>query len=106
MQTNTLNAMHIAVFVHKEMKKKIKNIHGTNIATGFIGAVGNKGATAIAMKIENIKILFVNSHLQSGQQKQISRRLEFKKIEKKLKVREEYFEDANNLSKYISDKFD
>lgn len=42
--------------------------------------VGNKGGIGIALRIRNRNFMFINSHLKSGQNEQITRNKEFTNI--------------------------
>jgi hypothetical protein len=61
--SEVLNGIHLAVFVKKSISSQILQVKSTKIATGVGNIIGNKGATAIAIKFSAFDIVFVNSHL-------------------------------------------
>ena len=67
--------VNIIMFAKKEHKGKIKNIRKVKVKTGFSGMAGNKGSTSIRFNFENTSFCFINTHLESGQNK-IGERLE------------------------------
>jgi hypothetical protein len=68
-KSDTLVAMHLVIFVRKEIKNQIHRIQNSldafsaRLATGVVNVVGNKGAVGISLQCNNTSLLFVNAHL-------------------------------------------
>ncbi|ORX54056.1 DNase I-like protein [Hesseltinella vesiculosa] len=67
LRTETLAALHLAVFVWKPMASLVKQVHGESIKTGWANMIGNKGAVAISLQIGSKDLLFINCHLRAHQ---------------------------------------
>ncbi|CAD8157172.1 unnamed protein product [Paramecium octaurelia] len=80
-QSASLNAMHIIVFAHKSLIPKIRNGKSYTFSQGFMGIVGNKGGIAVSININEKIFLFINSHLESGQNSESKRQTQFSKLE-------------------------
>ena len=59
----TLAAIHIIIFVKKNLRKKINYVNYNKVKTGAKNFLGNKGAVGIWFTLININIMFINSHL-------------------------------------------
>lgn len=84
----SLGATHLAVFAHISLAPIISNVESECIATGIKNIVGNKGAVGIRFKIGKTSILCISSHLAAGEFKVEKRNEDFKKIYKKIVLRE------------------
>ncbi|CAD8094341.1 unnamed protein product [Paramecium sonneborni] len=80
-QSATLNAMHIIVFAHRSLIPRISFSKSYTLSQGFMGIVGNKGGIAVSVNINDKIYLFVNSHLESGQNSESKRQTQFSKLE-------------------------
>lgn len=61
-QTETLIAIHICIFVKCEISAYIADISSEALPTGAGGILGNKGACAVSFILNGFSFLFVNSH--------------------------------------------
>ncbi|TPX44380.1 hypothetical protein SeLEV6574_g04531 [Synchytrium endobioticum] len=84
--TETLAAIHIAVFVYKPYLRCVAGIEAGHIATGFAQVVGNKGAAAIGLKLESMSLLFICSHFAAHQDGVLDRNNNFKRINAELRL--------------------
>ena len=66
LQSVSLQATHLVVFVSKRLSPLINNVRFETLATGFKNMVGNKGAVMIEFNFVDKKMVFVNCHLHSG----------------------------------------
>lgn len=62
----TMNAMHLALFVHYTMISQVSEVVQDSEATGIANIIGNKGGIGISLKIGKKRYVFINSHLASG----------------------------------------
>ena len=62
----TLAAIHIIIFVKKNIRNNINAINYNSVKTGAYNYLGNKGAVGIWFTLININIMFINSHLAAG----------------------------------------
>ena len=73
---HTMNALNLAIFVHKSIlgfvkgiKKKRKRtnnllgVEANEVRTGLGGTMGNKGAIGITFRLYGASFLFINCHL-------------------------------------------
>jgi hypothetical protein len=72
-QSTTLVAMHLAVFIKRKYVPYISNITTEALPLGFKGNLGNKGAHSISFSLGGIRLLFINCHLEAHEQKFIER---------------------------------
>ncbi|KAJ3090097.1 inositol polyphosphate 5-phosphatase [Quaeritorhiza haematococci] len=85
-RTEVMAAMHVAVFVKRAYKHRVKAIDSSRIATGIGNVIGNKGAVAVAMQFDDASILFVNSHFTAHQRRVAERNNDFKRINEEMKL--------------------
>ncbi|KAI7885049.1 DNase I-like protein [Lichtheimia hyalospora FSU 10163] len=69
LRTETLAALHLAVFVWKPVSHHVKAVQCDRIKTGWANMVGNKGAVAISLLFGSRSLLFINCHLRAHQTK-------------------------------------
>eukprot|EP00919_Chromeraceae_sp_WS-2016_P056345 GHVR01133754.1.p1 GENE.GHVR01133754.1~~GHVR01133754.1.p1 ORF type:complete len:531 (+),score=88.67 GHVR01133754.1:116-1708(+) len=69
LRVHALQAIHLAVFVRRELKNKITKVHSSHVATGIGGVMGNKGGVGISFQLEGSKFCFVQMHLEAHQGK-------------------------------------
>ncbi|KAJ3130038.1 hypothetical protein HK098_006750 [Nowakowskiella sp. JEL0407] len=135
-KTETMGTLHIAVFIAKWSKKRIKStkslayifikltpknlgIETGRIATGKNKALGYKGAVAIGLTYENKTILFVNCHFSAHQEKVNERNLNFNTTNEELvltnvqsertviqTISEQQEEESDGQPANISDRYD
>ncbi|ORY98566.1 Endonuclease/exonuclease/phosphatase [Syncephalastrum racemosum] len=67
LKTETLAALHLAVFVWKPVSHYIRGVHSSRISTGFANIIGNKGAVAVSVMFGSRSLLFINCHLTAHQ---------------------------------------
>jgi phosphatidylinositol-bisphosphatase len=60
----------ILVYASADLSKDVRSVCTSNVGTGLMGYMGNKGAVAVHMIIgEATRLLFINSHLAAGADK-------------------------------------
>ncbi|KAI8992471.1 hypothetical protein BDB01DRAFT_433977 [Pilobolus umbonatus] len=69
-KTETLTAIHIAVFVWVPVAHMIKDVQSDSVKTGWANVIGNKGAVAVSVLFGNRSLLFITCHLR-GKKKYI-----------------------------------
>ena len=80
----TLQAMHIIVFVRKDLLPHISNVQTDSVATGLADLIGNKGGVAVSFLFGNTSMLFVNCHFAAHQNNVKHRNADFHKINSRL----------------------
>ncbi|KAG2375132.1 hypothetical protein C9374_010136 [Naegleria lovaniensis] len=80
LESNTLVAIHIIIFVRKELLSQISNVTVSSVATGLYNQIGNKGGVAISFKMGNRKYIFINNHLPAHQENVKERNESFERI--------------------------
>eukprot|EP00200_Dunaliella_tertiolecta_P008069 CAMPEP_0202382550 /NCGR_PEP_ID=MMETSP1127-20130417/43771_1 /ASSEMBLY_ACC=CAM_ASM_000462 /TAXON_ID=3047 /ORGANISM="Dunaliella tertiolecta, Strain CCMP1320" /LENGTH=877 /DNA_ID=CAMNT_0048981771 /DNA_START=237 /DNA_END=2871 /DNA_ORIENTATION=- len=63
-----LVGLYLTIWVRAELLPHIKGVQATQVATGFGGYLGNKGAVLVRMMVYDTPLLFVCSHLSAGAQ--------------------------------------
>jgi phosphatidylinositol-bisphosphatase len=58
-----MSAIHVMVFLHRDLWAYCWNIKTGLVATGFANWVGNKGGTQVGFNLGHTSILFINAHL-------------------------------------------
>ncbi|RUS15844.1 Endonuclease/exonuclease/phosphatase [Endogone sp. FLAS-F59071] len=107
--TETLAALHLAVFVWEPVKKWVKKTQTESIKTGFANMIGNKGAVAISLLFGNDSFLFINSHLAASQHKVTERNQSISRISRELKMKDfhrELDKDRKHPRANVTDRFD
>ncbi|GAA6061584.1 hypothetical protein JCM10212_004334 [Sporobolomyces blumeae] len=61
-----LIGLYTAVFARKDVKKRLRDVEGNGIKTGFSASWGNKGSVLLRLVIDDTSICLVNSHLAAG----------------------------------------
>lgn len=64
--SETMQAIHIIVFVRKELSIFVNNVETEKVPTGIGDFLGNKGAVCVSMDIGTTSLLLVNAHFQAG----------------------------------------
>ncbi|KAF9303079.1 inositol polyphosphate 5-phosphatase [Mortierella antarctica] len=80
LKTETMAALHIAVFIWKPIEGLVSAVDSSTVATGIGGIVGNKGAVAISVYLGSTSFLFVNAHLTAHQSNTHARNSDYKRI--------------------------
>ncbi|KAG0274468.1 inositol polyphosphate 5-phosphatase [Linnemannia exigua] len=87
-KTETMAALHIAVFIWKPIEDLVSAVDSSTVATGIGGIVGNKGAVAISVYLGSTSLLFVNAHLTAHQGNTQARNSDYKRIIQELQLNE------------------
>ncbi|KAF9170338.1 inositol polyphosphate 5-phosphatase [Mortierella sp. AD011] len=85
-KTETMAALHIAVFVWKPIESLVNAVDSSTVATGIAGIVGNKGAVAVSVYLGSTSFLFVNAHLTAHQANTQARNNDYKRIINELQL--------------------
>ncbi|KAI8092059.1 Endonuclease/exonuclease/phosphatase [Thamnidium elegans] len=85
-QTETLAALHVAVFVWLPVEHLVKDVQSESIKTGWANMVGNKGAVAVSILFGSRSLLFINCHLTAHQTKLSERNANVQRILCELKM--------------------
>ena len=84
-KTRTLMAIHIAVFVRKELAPLLEDVRSAQISTGLFNAVGNKGGVGVSFRLGSTSYLFVACHFAAHQNKVQARNADYQRISKDMK---------------------
>jgi hypothetical protein len=103
--SHTLNAIHVIVFAHNSIVKLISDVESQDIATGLGNVIGNKGAVAVAFKLKGNSFIFLNCHLESGQNANPARYEDLMRIENNMKLPKNFRQTENNKIK-LTDRYD
>jgi hypothetical protein len=71
----TMVGCEILMFTKVIHRERIKNLRKFKVKTGLSGMTGNKGSVAIRFNFDDTSFAFINTHLESGQNK-VGERLE------------------------------
>eukprot|EP00798_Chlamydomonas_sp_ICE-L_P027653 gene27653-7291_t len=58
--------LYLSMWVRKDVLPHVRGVQATQVATGFGGWMGNKGAVAVRLYVYDSTFCFVNAHLSSG----------------------------------------
>ncbi|CAG8565059.1 10268_t:CDS:2 [Acaulospora morrowiae] len=103
-KTETMAALHLAVFVWRQCKDFVKDYQHDGVATGLANLFGNKGGIGISLLFGNTSLCFINSHLAAHQDKVQERNNDVKKISKEMKLKGFKPEDEAYVN--VTDRFD
>jgi hypothetical protein len=85
--TETMMAIHIAIFVRTGLMKHVKHVETSQIATGLLnGRVGNKGAVGVSFRLGCTRLLFLSAHFAAHQTKVEERNSDFARIAQFFRV--------------------
>lgn len=84
MQSCTLMATHIVVFLKKELVDLASDVESASVATGLYNVIGNKGGVAVSLVLGSTSFLFVNAHFAAHQNKVAARNADFSRINSSL----------------------
>jgi hypothetical protein len=57
--SNTLGAMHLGVFIHKELLSLVSEVKTDVVSTGIGNVVGNKGGIGVSLKLGELMFFFL-----------------------------------------------
>ena len=77
LDSKTLNAIHLIIFVRAIYKSKINKIGNDSKKTGWRGVCGNKGGVGVWFNLFDVSFLVINSHLAAGFSKAEKRNNDF-----------------------------
>ncbi|KAI8086906.1 Endonuclease/exonuclease/phosphatase, partial [Gilbertella persicaria] len=86
LKTETLAALHIAVFAWQPVAHLIKDVQSEHIKTGWANMIGNKGAVAVSVLIGSKSFIFINCHLRAHQTNVAERNANVHRILYELKM--------------------
>jgi hypothetical protein len=84
-----LQQIRLVIFVKKSLITQISHIQTSSAATGVqtgITTLGNKGAVAVSMFLNNTSFCFLNCHLAAGSEKWAKRNANYRDILAKLQL--------------------
>lgn len=58
-------ALHLAVFIRRKYVPYITDIGSDALPLAFYGNLGSKGAVSVNFSLGNMRMLFINSHLDA-----------------------------------------
>ncbi|CAG8598360.1 7965_t:CDS:2 [Paraglomus brasilianum] len=102
-KTETMAALHLAVFVWNKCVDWIIDIQHASVATGIANLFGNKGAVGISILFGYTSFLFINSHLAANKGKLKQRNCNVKKIQRELKLKGF---NKTDKAQDVTDRFD
>ena len=76
----TLNAIHLIVFIKKDLIAHITNVGDNIVKTGFKNLIGNKGGVGVWFDVNDVSFLIVNCHLAAGSKGLLQRNIDFMHI--------------------------
>ncbi|KZV34542.1 type I inositol 1,4,5-trisphosphate 5-phosphatase 2-like [Dorcoceras hygrometricum] len=59
--------IYVSVWVRRRLRRHINNLKVSQVGTGLMGYMGNKGSVSVSMSLFQSRLCFVCSHLSSGQ---------------------------------------
>jgi hypothetical protein len=57
----------LAVYKKRNSTFVVKEVQTHRVPTGILDLIGNKGAAGISLKVNNISLCIINSHLAAGE---------------------------------------
>jgi len=85
-RSQTLQAIHLIIFVHKSLVNYVTNVRSGAVPTGLGNIMGNKGGVGISFEIFGSSIVISNSHLAAHQHAVTRRNEDFSNIEEHLPI--------------------
>ena len=79
--SQTLQAIHLIVFVHEALFPIISDVQAGVVSCGVGDTLGNKGSVAVGCNVGNTSILFLNCHLAAGQKNVMMRNRDYVRSE-------------------------
>ncbi|KAI8876884.1 DNase I-like protein [Backusella circina FSU 941] len=107
-KTETLAALHIAVFAWTPIVALVRDVQSESIKTGWANMIGNKGAVAVSVLFGTRSLLFINCHLTAHQTKLNERNANIQRILYDLKMPNfiNYSPNKKKSCKSVVDQFD
>ncbi|CEO99012.1 Inositol polyphosphate-related phosphatase domain-containing protein [Plasmodiophora brassicae] len=99
LQSATLNAIHLVVFVRKRLLAVVTDLSSASVATGIGNVIGNKGGVGIAARFGATTIAFVNCHFHAHDSAVEQRNSDYHAINEQLAL-------AGRNGRLTSDAFD
>ena len=93
-----MTAIHIAVFVRRDLKNQVKRIEKSSAATGVGNVMGNKGGIGIGMTIKTVSLLFINSHFTAHQNHIKERNNDYSRISHELTCGEQQIDAVADVT--------
>ena len=84
---HTLTAIHLAVFIKRELLPLVSHVQSAHVATGIGNKLGNKGGIGISFQLGRTSVLLINCHLSAHQHKVHERDKDFHRIDEQLPLR-------------------
>eukprot|EP00033_Pygsuia_biforma_P002371 GCRY01002624.1.p1 GENE.GCRY01002624.1~~GCRY01002624.1.p1 ORF type:complete len:462 (+),score=82.36 GCRY01002624.1:99-1484(+) len=85
---HTLQAIHLALFLRKDIAPHIKKISSSHVVCGLGNIIANKGAVAIRFEYRKRSFLLINAHLAAHQNNAIGRNADYWRIISELSLKE------------------
>ena len=79
-----LVGLFIAVFCKADVAEQVTHVSTSSVACGVMGMVGNKGAVAVRLKLQNTYFCFVNCHLAAHSEQVYRRNQDMLDIHRRL----------------------
>ena len=86
LKEKTLGPTNIILYAHRSILGHISDVESATVTTGMANMINNKGATGVSMNVCGTSLLFVNSHMESGQKKVVKRNKNFSRIQQKMRL--------------------
>ncbi|KAK2964116.1 putative Inositol polyphosphate 5-phosphatase E [Blattamonas nauphoetae] len=80
-ETSTLMACHIAVYIRSSLRPHLSCVQRNKVATGFGQVIGNKGAVMVAFCLFERPFLFISSHFEANQHSIQERNMNYLRIQ-------------------------
>ncbi|KAK9821522.1 hypothetical protein WJX74_007052 [Apatococcus lobatus] len=82
--------VYLSIWVRRALLPHVHGIQVTAVGTGVLGYLGNKGAVAVRLRVHDSGLLFISSHLSSGEHEgdELKRNYDYSEI-----IRRGYFAD-------------
>jgi len=84
LRSHTLQATHLAVYVHKGLLPMVSNIGSAAVATGYRDTLGNKGGVGVSFNLGRTSMLFMASHLEAHQTRVHQRNEHYHRIDTQM----------------------
>lgn len=85
--TNTLAAIHLALFARRSLMDSIGCVRTAQVATGIANTLGNKGGVGISLTVGQTSLLLINSHLAAHQNAVDQRNSDYLRIDSQMSLR-------------------
>ena len=99
-EEESMVAMHIVVFVRRELSTYVSGVDRARVATGMGNVIGNKGGVGVCMNVGGTSLLFINSHFAAHQHAVDKRNTDFWAISNKLNLRPKHPAAASSVTNH------